>query len=693
MAQEKETEERAEPPPHQDSDAAKERTTKSTAADKGNGQQYSTARKEEPPTRASSWLWNVFEESVSVALSQETGPDPLIGFSSQGVEHEAGENKERCEGGKQSEEARDDEPEYDQNDSEEVMDEPDAAKSEIFYQYDDNAGSHRSSSPKSQKRTTKKKENGQMKDAKQVSSRIQSNEAACNFFWFRKSKQPSAKEAPTADSAPESHHEKETRVFNSKEVTNRKTLIDVSEKDSSENYEAPQESFSPETQSKPTENADRPLTPKRNVDGAGENGSLSRADLTESTKTLTDAKQSDDRDLGIVAEKPELKARRSSRRSTSIKRTPSLISVKSMRTLVSTTSGCDSDNAQACRNDSSNKTKDKVRAKTSSRHSSIVEPATGAGKVNVEPAKQGEKVSANHSSHESYLLGFLLAQLAFHKESEVHDKLQSNGLNDERVLDLKDGMTLSEIMLHVQDHHAPRLSKGYLTYILKEFARHACTVDRTALQKGYAERLCKRPAALPSEAGVDATLPPDLWSATTSAIKDAANPSIDDISEEMRQVSDLQVASSSIESSPTQASEEITASGSCVSDDESGMKLVVRVHSNSQPAKASTHRWSWLGRDYTCCGPVSHANVGTGEDFEVIADAVEATIEALREDDAEGSSTGSSEVHWQDDAYEDGVGAWFSFLDGKEESYYSSVDEGDEYQEIEEASLTSDEGM
>jgi hypothetical protein len=71
---------------------------------------------------------------------------------------------------------------------------------------------------------------------------------------------------------------------------------------------------------------------------------------------------------------------------------------------------------------------------------------------------------------------------------------------------------------------------------------------------------------------------------------------------------------------------------------------------------------------------------------------VETTIEALRED-AEGSSTGSSEAHSQFDPYENDVGAWFSFLDGKEESFYSSVDEGDDDHEIEDASLESNEVM
>jgi hypothetical protein len=83
----------------------------------------------------------------------------------------------------------------------------------------------------------------------------------------------------------------------------------------------------------------------------------------------------------------------------------------------------------------------------------------------------------------------------------------------------------------------------------------------------------------------------------------------------------------------------------------------------------------------------------TDEDFVIIADAVETTIEALRGDDAEGSSAGSSDVHSQNDVSENDVGTWFSFLDGKEESFYSSGEEVDEDQDFEEVSVASDEAM
>jgi hypothetical protein len=673
--QEQEAEDRVEPRSQQDPADAKS----PSGTEQVTEIEHSVTTKRQPATRASSWLWNVFEDSVSVALSQETGPDPLVGSANQDAQHEAGGNKDRRECEMDSREARDDEPEYSKEGSKDSLHESSAPNREAFHQ-------HEGSCQRNQEPSTKKGK-GRSREVKQESIKLHSNEAKSNWFWFWKSKQSTSKDLASSCSERES---RENDVQNSSsQETNHVSLHDASESVRSENHKGRQGCES-------LEQREGPLVSEKVFGFAEKAHSSSDADAVESTIARSDPKHRDHHHVVTIAEKPELKSRRSSTNSASIKRTPSLISVKSMRTLVSTTSACGSNNSRASCNADLNSDAQKIRTQKSTCQGEPIEPATASPRPSAESTKPVEEDGTHQSANESYLLGYLLAQLAFQQEAACDDNVQSGGTKDDRALDLKDGMTLSEIMRYLQDHHAPRMSKGYLAYILTEFARHACTVDRAALQKGYAERLCKRPAALRPEADNDVTVsaPPNLLSTTTttSAVKDASDPSIDRCEEEVREVSDLQAASSSIESSPTQESEEGTASESRASDDASAVELVVRVKSNAHPANSSTKGWSCFRRGYSCCGPVPHTSSETGEAFDVIADAVETTIEALRED-AEGSSTGSSEAHSQFDPYENDVGAWFSFLDGKEESFYSSVDEGDDDHEIEDASLESNEVM
>jgi len=83
----------------------------------------------------------------------------------------------------------------------------------------------------------------------------------------------------------------------------------------------------------------------------------------------------------------------------------------------------------------------------------------------------------------------------------------------------------------------------------------------------------------------------------------------------------------------------------------------------------------------------------TNEDLDDIAEAVETTIDALRGDAAEESSVGSSDGLSHNEASEQDIGAWFDFLDGKEESYYSSGEFVDEDVDAEAVSVASEDVM
>jgi hypothetical protein len=237
-------------------------------------------------------------------------------------------------------------------------------------------------------------------------------------------------------------------------------------------------------------------------------------------------------------------------------------------------------------------------------------------------------------------------------------------------------MTLSEIKYLLQKHHTSRLSKDYLTYILAEFARHACTVDRAALQKGYVERLSKRPAALKVGSG-------DVNIAEKHAT----------VSAPAEGVAEVPVTSFSQESSSYRASRAAAHSESCTSDAASATNTELGDADELEPVhQPPTTRWSCF-RLGSCFGPISHANSMTNEDLDDIAEAVETTIDALRGDAAEESSVGSSDGLSHNEASEQDMGAWFDFLDGKEESYYSSGEFVDEDVDAEAVSVASEDVM
>jgi hypothetical protein len=370
-----------------------------------------------------------------------------------------------------------------------------------------------------------------------------------------------------------------------------------------------------------------------------------------------------------------------SKRRHSFKRTPSLISVKSLRTLVSTTSGCGSSVAEVSHREDATGREDTMAmgTKTSKDASRLAESSTCQVEKNDcdqnATSNQEKGVPEGVESNQSYLLGYLLAQHAFQREGEAGSK----NVKDRKDLNPEEGMTLSDIMHLLQKHHTSRLSKDYLTYILAEFARHACTVDRAALQKGYVERLSKRPAALQAGAE-DAVVAPDSLAEETATVSAPA-----------KGVGEAPVTSFSQESSSYRASKADAASGSCTSDVASVTNTELGdaddIEHENQP---STTRWSCF-RLGSCCGPVSQANSMTNEDLDDIAAAVETTIDALRGDAAEDSSVGSSDGHSHNDASEHDMGSWFDFLDGKEESYYSSSEFVDE--DAEAVSVASEDVM
>lgn len=375
------------------------------------------------------------------------------------------------------------------------------------------------------------------------------------------------------------------------------------------------------------------------------------------------------------------KVNQKTRSRSSFKRTPSLISVKSLRTLVSTTSGCGSSVAEALAREEADGRDETIYAKASMDGSRLAERSTCLDDHERAATNQGKRESEGIESNQSYLLGYLLAQLAFQREGDRSGSAESKTEIDRKDLKPEEGMTLSEIMQLLQKHHTSRLSTDYLTYILAEFARHACTVDRAALQKGYVERLGKRPAALQAEAR-DAIVAPN----GLAEGKSTGSASVESVGE-------VPVTSFSQESSSYRASKAAAASGSCTSDVASVTNTELGESDDPEHENGpSTTRWSCF-RLGSCFGPVSHANSMTNDELDDIAEAVETTIDALRGDPADDCSVGTSDGHSHNEASDHDIGTWFDFLDGKEESYYSSGEFVDEDVDAEAVSVASEDLM
>ena len=313
---------------------------------------------------------------------------------------------------------------------------------------------------------------------------------------------------------------------------------------------------------------------------------------------------------------------------------------------------------------------------------------------NATPASK-EDPCAVSDANESYLLGYLLAQLAFQREVvALSDKQESD-----RGLKLvpTEGASLKEVAELLKAQTAPRLGKGYLTYILAEFSKRASTVDREALQRGYLQRLANRPdLILPSAA--------DEQNPVTGTGRGRKNNSNDE-SRGGKEVS-MEVSSSQKSNGGSNTAKEFQFQSVSIQSKEKFGSLKTKSMNSFEHAHdhESTERESFdkdleskassfndlrmhasnEGEEFnTFCGACSSffckKEMTVEDEFEMLVMSVERSLEPLRTDnneEAEDISVESSYGSATDDGEYSDMEEWIDFLVGKEkESFYSDGSE------------------
>lgn len=322
-------------------------------------------------------------------------------------------------------------------------------------------------------------------------------------------------------------------------------------------------------------------------------------------------------------------------------------------------------------------------------------------------SQERNPASPSNDAEQSYLLGYLLAQLTFQGETDKRGKAGSQDKDvtlpetksQKHIPMPKEGTSLSDILRQLQAHHSPRLARGYLAYILAEFARHACSVDRAALQKGYVERLYQRPPAIaadsdrigevrrPSSHGKDTTTdchdPINANPPTDQPLAANAVSMGDAVVSRAKSCSSTRSGLSKVSRADTASSEKIEEGDKSKLSLEAapthGMDLGSSKSSGIEtPGPAS---YSLFGRGCSCFGGVQQVD---SEELDTLTTAVENSIATLRDDerdeDRDDSSSGSSIDHSEHDEAEGALAfsdieSWFDFLEGHETYDSSSEDE------------------